>query len=81
MAVGVTDDQQKRALLLYQAGAETQEIFEAIPEAGNDYASAMKKQDDYFTPKKNIDYEVGTRVNDYSKLQIKKPKTICVTRR
>ena len=58
VAVGVTYDQQKRALLLYQAGAETQEIFEAIPEAGNDYASAMKKLDDYFTPKKNIDYEV-----------------------
>ena len=58
MTVGVTDDQQKRALLLYQAGAETQKIFKVIPEAGNNYASAMKKLDDYFTPKKNIEFEV-----------------------
>ena len=58
MTVGVTNDQQKRALLLYQAGAETQKIFKVISEAGNDYVSAMKKLDDYFTPKKNIDYEV-----------------------
>ena len=57
-AVGVTDDQQKCTLLLYQAGAETQEIFEVIPEAVNDYASTMKKLDVYFTHKKNIDYEV-----------------------
>jgi len=28
VAVNVTDDKQKRALLLYQAGQETQEIFE-----------------------------------------------------
>ena len=58
MTVGVTNDQQKRALLLYQAGAETQKILKVISEAGNDYVSAMKKLDDYFTPKKNIDYEV-----------------------
>ena len=58
MTVGVTDDQQKRALLLYQAGAETQKIFKVIPEAGNNYASAMKKLDDYFTPNKNIEFEV-----------------------
>ena len=37
----------KLFIVKYQSGAETQEIFEAIPEAGNDYASAMKKLDTF----------------------------------
>ena len=61
IAVGVTDDSQKRALLLYQ---KMQEIFEAIPGDANNNASAMKKLDDYFTPKKNIDYDSSTQRNN-----------------
>ena len=30
LAVNVTDDAQKRALLLYQAGAETQELYDTL---------------------------------------------------
>ena len=44
-AVGVTDDQQKRTLLLYQAGAETQEIFEVIPEIPEMLTSDMVMAD------------------------------------
>ena len=57
-ALKVEDDKQKRALLLYQAGQETQEIFETLTEMGDDYATAKKKLDDYFSPKKNVDYEI-----------------------
>ena len=57
IAVNVTDDKQKRALLLYQAGQETQELFDTLPDTGDDYATALTKLDAYFTPKKNVDYE------------------------
>ena len=52
VAVGVTNNAQKRALLLYQVGSTTQEIFDALPETGHDYETAMTKLNEYFTPKK-----------------------------
>ena len=58
VAMNSTNDKQKRALLLYQAGEETQEIFETLPETGEHYATAQAKLDEYFSPKKNVDYEV-----------------------
>jgi cell fate (sporulation/competence/biofilm development) regulator YlbF (YheA/YmcA/DUF963 family) len=56
----VKDNAQKRALLLYQAGETTQEIFDTISETGedNDYKTATEKLDEYFFPKKNVDYEL-----------------------
>lgn len=42
-AMKIDDDKQKRALLLYQVGQETQEIFETLTETGDDYATAKKK--------------------------------------
>ena len=54
----VTDDTQKRAMLLYQAGSTTQNIFETLSDTVFDYATAKKKLDDYFSAKKNLDYEV-----------------------
>ena len=57
-AMKIEDDKQKRALLLYQAGQETQEIFETLSDTGDDYATAKTKLDDYFSPKKNVDYEI-----------------------
>ena len=57
-AMNIVNDKQKRALLLYQAGQETQEIFETMSDTGDDYATAQKKLDDYFSPKKNVDFEV-----------------------
>ena len=58
IAVNVKDDAQKRALLLYQAGEATQEIFGTLEETGDDYKTAIEKLDEYFTPKKNVDYEI-----------------------
>ena len=56
--VDVKDDKQKHALLLYQAGQETQEIFDTLTETGKDYATTIAKLDLYFLPKKNVDYEI-----------------------
>ncbi len=60
VAVNVKDNAQKRALLLYQAGEATQEIFDTLPETGedDDYKTAIEKLDEYFSPKKNVDYEI-----------------------
>ena len=57
-ALNITDDKQQRALLLYQAGPETQEIFETLTETGEDYKTVQEKLDAYFSPKKNVDYEI-----------------------
>jgi hypothetical protein len=57
VAVNVTDDKQKRALLLYQAGQDTQELFDTLTDTGEDYATAIGKLDAYFAPKKNVDFE------------------------
>ena len=59
-AMAITDDTQKRALLLHQAGPETQDIFETLPDRGDakDFAKAMEKLDTYFSPKGNADYEI-----------------------
>ncbi len=49
----------KRALL-FQAGEATQEIFDTLSDTGEDkdYKVALEKLDKYFSPKKNIDYEI-----------------------
>ena len=57
VALDVKDNTQKRALLLYQAGQKTQEIFETLSDTGEDYKTAIEKLDEYFLPKKNVDYE------------------------
>lgn len=57
-AVNVIDDKSKRALLSYQAGQATKEIFDTIPETGDDFDTAIETLDCYFTPKKNVTYKI-----------------------
>ena len=57
-AMNIMNDKQKRVLLLYQTGEATQEILETLPETGEDCAIAQAKLDEYFSPKKNVDYQV-----------------------
>ena len=45
VAMNITNDKQKRMLLLYQAGEATQEIFETLPETREDYVPAQDKLD------------------------------------
>ncbi len=54
-ASGVTDQKQKRAVLLHLAGPD--EIFETLPDTGDDYKTALEKLNEYFKPKKNIPFE------------------------
>ena len=58
MATNITNSKQKRAMLVYQAGPATQEIFKTLEEMGEDYNTALTKLTEYFSPKKNVDYEI-----------------------
>ena len=53
-ANGITDEKQKRALLLYQAGSRVREIFRQLPDRGedDDYDTAVAKLNGYFGPQK-----------------------------
>ena len=57
-ALNITEAKQQRALLLYQVGQATQEIFDTLPNSGDGYVTAMTKLNDYFSPTKNVDYEI-----------------------
>ena len=57
-ALDIKEDKQKRALLLYQAGEASQEIFETLSDTGEEYKTAKDKVDAYFAPKKNIDFKI-----------------------
>ena len=61
VASGVTDRNQKRAVLLYVAGSSVREIYSTLEENENDdYDEIKKKLKDHFAPLKNTDYEAFT---------------------
>ena len=56
-ATGVTEEEQKRALLLHVAGTEVQEVFSTLSAADGTCAAALNSLNAYFAPKANIRYE------------------------
>ena len=58
--MNITNTIQQRTLLLYQVGQHTQEIFDSVPNNGedDDYNTALQKLDEYVLPKKNVTYDV-----------------------
>ena len=54
---GVTDQKQKRAVLLHLAGPDVQETFETLPNTGDDYKTALEKLNEYFQLNRNIPFE------------------------
>ena len=60
VVVNVKDEAQQRALLLYQAGEATQEILESLADTGenDDCRKAIDKLEEYFSPRKNVNYEI-----------------------
>ena len=64
-AMNVTEDKQKRALLLYQAGQATQEIFETIPDNGADYATAKESYKPIFCQRRMSITKSSTSVKLY----------------
>lgn len=55
MASGITNDAQKRAVLLHLSGPQVREIFSTLENTGNSYKEATVKLDEYFLPKKKFD--------------------------
>ena len=60
VALNVMDKKQKQALLLYQAGQATQDIFDTLAATGDaeDYDTAVAALDMYFSLQKHVDYEI-----------------------
>ena len=56
-AFQITDDAQKRALLLHYAGPEVSDIFDTLPGTGTDFKGAKDAFDKHFSPALNVEYE------------------------
>ena len=58
-AANITNDKQKRNLLLHLEGPKVQKIFKTLPEPEEErtFKSASDALDGYFLPKKNVIYE------------------------
>ena len=52
MATGVSQDQQKKALLLHLAGKEVKEIYKTVKEDNDNYEKLCEKLNNHFQPKK-----------------------------
>ena len=60
VAAAISDKKRQRALLLYYAGEEVSEIFDTLPDTGDDFETAKTKLNAYFDPKKNVEFEIYT---------------------
>ena len=56
-ATGVTQDTQKKALLLHLGGKDIKSIYRTLKKTEDKYGDVVKSLDDYFEPKKNLTYE------------------------
>ena len=62
-AKGITNDSQKKALLLHCAGQDVQDVFDTltdpgpVPERDSEYAKAMRSLDAHFSHQVNIPFE------------------------
>ena len=53
----ITNDAQKRSLLLYYAGPDVSDIFDTLPSQGTTFDEAVTCLTTYFAPKKNTEFE------------------------
>ena len=60
VATAISDKKRQRALLLYYAGEEVSEIFDTVPNTGEDFETTETKLNAYFDPKKNVEFEIYT---------------------
>ena len=60
IGMNLDDKKQKRALLLHYAGPDVDDIFDTLPDTGenDDYDTAVEKLNEYFNPQVNTTYEV-----------------------
>ena len=68
VAMNMSNDARKRALLLHYAGPTVDEIFDTLEDTGTDYKTAADKLTEYFSSQVNTTYEVfkfrQTKQND-----------------
>ena len=59
-AMNITDASRKRALLLHYVSEEVNDLFETLPDRGDDkdFKKAYEALTQYFTPKKNVSFEI-----------------------
>ena len=57
IAIGITSEERKRALLLHVAGTETQDIFATLTTTEDTCKAAIEALNTYFSPKINVRYE------------------------
>jgi len=60
VAAAISDKKRQRALLLHYTGEEVSEIFDTLPDMGEDFETAKTKLNVYFDLKKNWDFEIYT---------------------
>ena len=60
VAAAISDKKRQRALLLYFAREEVSEIFDTLPDTGEDFETAKTKLNMYFDLKKNVEFEIFT---------------------
>ena len=60
IGMNITVAKRKQALLLHYAGPDVDEIFDTLPNTGDDgdYDTAVAKLNEYFSPQVNTTYEV-----------------------
>ncbi|XP_033755766.1 uncharacterized protein LOC117338519 [Pecten maximus] len=58
VGMNIKDKDRKRAFILHFAGDEVNDIFDTLPDTGNDYKTAVERLTEYFVPKKNTEFEV-----------------------
>ena len=58
VAADIEDKTRQRAFLLYYAEEEVCDIFETLPQNGDDFETAKEKLTEYFDHKKNVEYEI-----------------------
>ena len=60
IGMNITVPKRKRVLLLHYAGPKVDKIFDTLPNTGDDsdYATAVKRLNECFSPQTNIAYEV-----------------------
>lgn len=57
-AMNITGDARLKALLLHMAGERVHDIYDTLAADDDDYAATKQKLSVYFSPKKNVQYQV-----------------------
>ena len=58
VAAAISNKKRQRTLLLYYAREEASEIFDTLPDTGEEFKMAKTKLNVYFNLKKNVEFEI-----------------------